>query len=776
MTFVFLLAQFLVISTILLGMARIGMTPVVVVVATMQLFQAILGATMYWEFAEGLLLSPGSAVYFASNIAILLYVYETRGTGAARTIFYTIVGSNLVIVLLSTLIYAHTRVVTPINFLDFPPELFRISLSAAVVGTTVLALTQLIALTIFNMIRSRWPNAPSPFPMTAALTIALVVDTFGYLIPLFWSDPNLSSMLASGTISKGAAGLIFGITWGAWAQLYRSQHSESLRQLFEALMWADETESFRSNTAEVYGKKQSLLDSDRFISSSADASRGDQNWTEDNYRRWLTSLPYGVCVFRDGTITLTNENFAAQVGERAGTKLDGSPIGAYLHKRDLDELERARSMLDDDVKNPAYEHELRRADGTTLTVESVLIKATLQGSEASILMTRDITEVKQLRDQMSHTKRLSALGTLAATIAHEINNPLSFILANHSYMLRVIEQLKAELSPELAAEFDELADAATDSQEGAQRIRTVVQELGNFTRTDSDEISTVNVATIIESSVNMAMPQIKHRAQLACDIDEIPPVDANDQRLGQVVLNLLINAAQAIEPGAKTENEIHISASAESNAVYVRIRDTGCGIDSQIQDRIMEPFFTTKTADKGTGLGLATCQSIIESFDGKLGFESTPGEGSTFWFRLPVASSPQVEEDIEPPPESDTAGRGNILLIDDEQMLARSFSRMLDGHEITTCSSGGQALALLEENDDFDIIFCDIMMPNMTGIQFYEELQTRNPSLIERLVFITGGAYTDATQSFLESVDPPCQLKPLDWYEVHTLVDDKIAK
>jgi signal transduction histidine kinase len=296
---------------------------------------------------------------------------------------------------------------------------------------------------------------------------------------------------------------------------------------------------------------------------------------------------------------------------------------------------------------------------------------------------------------------------LTATVAHEINNPLAYLLANQDFVIKTIERLKPSASPQLAAQLDDLVEAAADAREGAHRIQSVVGELKKFTRTEALEVSPVDVAEVIDSSINMAMPQIKHRAQLVRDVDDVPTVDAHSQRLGQVLLNLLVNAAQSIEEGAYADNEIRVSATTEHGSVVVRVSDTGTGIDPDIRDRIMEPFYTTKPAGEGTGLGLATCRTIVASFGAEMGFDSTVGKGSTFWVRLPISSTRTREADddghLEPEPNS----QRRVLFIDDERALARACARMMIPHDVTICSSGGEALALLEENTDFDIIFCD---------------------------------------------------------------------
>ncbi len=767
MSSLFLLLEFLVVSSVLLGCARVGVTPVVVAVAAMQFIQATLGASIYWHFGHGLLLSPGSCIFFASNIAALLYIYASRGAAAARSVFYAIVGSNLLVVVLSALIFAHMRAVPPVNFLNLPAQVFDHSLMSALTGTIVLTLTQLVALTLFTRVRSSWPSAPLPVAMSLALATALAFDTVGYLVPLFWSDPHLTNLLLSGVASKATAGVAFGVTWGLWGQRrHGKRRAESLRHLFKVLMWTDRAESFRSETAALY--RQTPPDSAGSEASLAD----DRTWSEHRFHTWLSQLPFGVCVVAEGKIRLANTNFVAQTNEASLDAVRGKAIDRYVDARDIHKLVERAEINHDDGSSNAAEHQLHRADGTTLAVESVLMEIDFEDRPAKLLMVRDITEKKQLLDQVSHADRLAAVGTMTATVAHEINNPLTFVLSNQSYVLEVLERLQADASPPLAQSLQDIAEAVADARAGAQRIRSVVNELRTFARTDHQPTEAVDLAEVIDSSVSMAMAQIKQRARLVRQVGELPPVEASPQRLGQVVLNLLVNAAQAIDEGATSENEVRVSASTDAERVVVRISDTGCGIAPEDRAHIMEPFYTTKPADQGTGLGLATCKSIIESFGGDLGFESAVGEGSTFWFSLPISTATASDADQPAdPPAAATHPGARILFVDDEVVLGRAFARVMADDRVTTCQAGAEALSRLEGGADFDIIFCDLMMPNMTGMQLYERLLDTRPALAERVVFVTGSAYTDSATAFLKNVDRPCLDKPFDWDEVRALVE-----
>jgi CheY-like chemotaxis protein len=229
-----------------------------------------------------------------------------------------------------------------------------------------------------------------------------------------------------------------------------------------------------------------------------------------------------------------------------------------------------------------------------------------------------------------------------------------------------------------------------------------------------------------------------------------------------VFLNLLLNALQAFKSERASENTITVAISMIADEhVVIEIADTGPGIPADIQDRLFEPFFTTKDIGEGTGLGLYVCFNIVESMGGTIEVDSELGRGSTFRILLPVASW----EPTPPPsliPEQTNSRPARILLVDDEAAILRAFRRVLAGNQIRTARSVFEAQKELEEDHDIDVILCDVMMPDATGLELYQILQQKWPELANRVVFVTGGLLSSKLRRELSRLPNRCLDKPVD--------------
>jgi PAS domain S-box-containing protein len=393
---------------------------------------------------------------------------------------------------------------------------------------------------------------------------------------------------------------------------------------------------------------------------------------------------------------------------------------------------------------------------------------------------RDITEQKhaaerlaeanEIREKMQRqlvfADRMASVGTLAAGIAHEINNPLGTVVANVAMMLEVLEAAAAPSREQLT----ELREMAVDVAAGAERIRTIVRGLKTFSRPEQARPAVIDPRRVLELSIDMTINEIRHRARLVKDFGPIPLVDGDEARLGQVFVNLLVNAAQALPEGETAANEIRLVTSTDAaGRAVVEVRDTGAGIPAAIIDRVFDPFFTTKPVGVGTGLGLSICHNNVEAMGGEITVKSEEGRGTTFRVVLPAASAAVVEA-VAPPVPRAAKACASVLVVDDEPAIGLVLRRVLREHEVKVVSTAKEALALLGAGAHFDVILSDLMMPEMTGMDFHEELTRHFPEVAARVVFVSGGAFTPAARAFLARVPNLRIDKPFDPASVRELI------
>jgi len=388
-------------------------------------------------------------------------------------------------------------------------------------------------------------------------------------------------------------------------------------------------------------------------------------------------------------------------------------------------------------------------------------------------LARRLRELREAQEQLIIADRRTSVGTLAAGVAHEVNNPLAYLTSNIRYVLSELPELQETLMPGCPPEartrteetWQEMTDALTEAAEGCSRVQSIVQSLKSFSRGDDDTRHAVELPHSLETAISMASNELRHRARLVRAYQPVPYVNANEVQLVQVFLNLLINAAHAIEPGAADQNEVRISTwRGEDGHVRVSITDTGSGMSPEVRSRLFTPFFTTKPVGVGTGLGLSVCQGIITKLGGHIEVHSEQGHGSTFTVVLPAAPSssakalPQATASARPASRS-----GHVLVVDDDPFVASSLRRVLEReYAITLASSAREALDHLRQGVTFDLILCDLMMPEMSGMDFYAELQRLYPSQAKGVLFFTGGAFTEATRDFIARQADRVLPKPIE--------------
>lgn len=411
---------------------------------------------------------------------------------------------------------------------------------------------------------------------------------------------------------------------------------------------------------------------------------------------------------------------------------------------------------------PAVERELRTCRGNALQVELSALRLSWRGEPAILVTTNDISSRKNLEHKLREADRLASVGTLAAGVAHEVNNPLAYVIAN----LAFAEQNLGPSTP-----LDVL-EAVREAHEGVERVRQVVSDLKTFTRHDAQMLP-VGLRKLIHGTAKIAAADIRHRARLEIEIATDSLVLANESRLSQVFLNLLLNACHAIPDGA--QGLIRVSAKDVGSEMVAEVSDNGVGIPAAILDRVLDPFFTTKPIGIGSGLGLSVCKNIIEGYGGRIELQSAEGRGTTARLFLPIH---QITRALEPSPRAQDQPRRTsrlkrkVLAIDDDPMVLRSLKRVLRTHDLTLASSGQAALEVLSEREDFDVILCDLMMPGVTGMDVYEHLLESAPETARRIVFLSGGAVTEHAKRVLRQAPNRRFEKPLTPSELQAIVNE----
>jgi PAS domain S-box-containing protein len=441
----------------------------------------------------------------------------------------------------------------------------------------------------------------------------------------------------------------------------------------------------------------------------------------------------------------------------------------FVHPEDVQAM-RERSSQMAVSGNPLLprEYRVRRRDGAWILTEVHSMPIEWEGHNGILGFARDVSARKETEARLMRSDRLAALGTLLAGIAHEMNNPLTFALLG-------IEQAHAALQEAMPSRevADRLRQILTDVGQGIDRVAAVVRQLRVSARPETEQRGFIDLRVVIESALRMAQNEIRHRAQLETDLPAagVGIVAGSPQQLEQVFLNLLVNATQAL-PEGRHENRIRVSLRRSSEReVVAEVWDNGVGIAPALLRRVFDPFFTTKPVGLGMGLGLSICHGIVTSHAGTIVVESAPEAGTTFRLTFPVALS-LVQEAMPPAPatprpalDGDGLGRTpRILVVDDEALLCRMVQRMLqDRFEVTQALDARAALAQIEADPGlYDLVLCDLMMPDMTGMDLYEAVATRHPALARRFVFMTGGAFTARASAFVASMSVPLLEKPFD--------------
>ncbi len=501
-----------------------------------------------------------------------------------------------------------------------------------------------------------------------------------------------------------------------------------------------------------------------------------------SFRQVLDSAPDGIAVVRDDKLVYANHALATCFGHESPDDLLGASPWSLLARDDRAEAESwMREILEAKAapqppasarQAPAREYLGVRVDGAVVALDiSASYVENFDGLPALVLFVRDATEKRRAMAQVIMADRLVATGMLAAGAALELNNPLSYIASNLTFLAEEATKLEGELGKERAHEMTQVIGEA---KAGIERIRTIVRDLRSLSHTDDQDRGRVEVRGALESALSMAWSEMRSVANVTKDLVASPRVLANEGRLIQLFLALFTNAAQAMERKNADANEIRVSLNQDETSVTVEISDNGRGIPEDQLEKVFDPLYSARSGGN-TGLGLSVAHGIVQSLGGSLTIQSAPQRGTTVRVVFPaearVPSPTPMAAAASMPPE-----QARVLLVDDEPLISASLRRLLMRDcEVVIANGGAEALAHLKLDDGFDVIFCDLMMPDVTGMDVYAELKKDRPEIAERLVFLTGAGFTPRIQEFLNRVSNARMDKPVDVQKIRTMVRDRSA-
>ncbi len=556
---------------------------------------------------------------------------------------------------------------------------------------------------------------------------------------LITSTPWLLVLLALTAVSgAGAAYVGLGsVPWGLFVAM------ATIGSLLSILLHATRRYAVGRLQKMTIQAERSQREAEAALRASEETARSLERAQHD-MQGILDKSPEAILIQRDGKIAYMNPAFldCLRIDE-------DDAIGQPVQTLSLDgkslPMTRTQAML-------------KRTDGQAVLMqlsEPALVQ--YQGHSSSLVMGRDITEKdSELQAKLVLADRMAAVGVLASGVAHEINNPMAYVLGN----LEVLDADLNALTPGMKDEHrTELRELIADCLHGGRRVGEIVKELRIIAHPEDSELAG-DLCQAIKSAERMASNHIRHKSSsMVVSIpDDVPTVAASTARLSQVFLNLLINAAQSLD-ARDSRNQITVTArvAKSATAIEVEVRDTGSGMTPESQRRLFEPFFTTKDVGEGSGLGLYFCRNEMARIGGTIGFESEVGVGSSFRVTIPIAEGTDREKVSVS--SHVTPSKLGVLIIDDEPLVARSLGRLLVGHDVSIARTAAEAFELLDKKD-FDIIFCDLMMPEVSGAELYEQVTTKRSELSERFVFITGGSFSPGNDAMLEKRTNQVLYKP----------------
>lgn len=496
--------------------------------------------------------------------------------------------------------------------------------------------------------------------------------------------------------------------------------------------------------------------------------------SEERYRLLVETLPDGVMLHDSRSMLFLNSVGRRILGIPEDFAVEKLQYQDFVTSDDKDNATtRIRAVLEKGENVSPSERRIHTADGRDIWIEIAAVPFRKGSQRMGLAVFRDLTETKQAqaeierqREALHQSEKLSALGSLLAGVAHELNNPLSIAVAQAVLLEETNKDPK-------------IIKRAKDIRSAAERCARIVKTFLSMARQQTPERTSVDINELIRNALElMGYTLGSSGVEIETDLaDKLPAIWGDADQLHQIIANLIVNAQQAMAATADHRKlSIGTHFDAEAGMVTLVLDDSGPGVPENLRSRIFDPFYTTKPIGVGTGIGLAVCHGVVETHGGTIEAVESPLGGARFIVRLPPAAA--IDAVAAEKPETATVPEGRfVLVVDDEPDIAEALAEILAlyGHRTEIAESGASALARIAEND-YDLIVTDLRMPDMDGAALYKALQSDHPQLCGRMVIVTGDTLQSSAREFLETTGLPNIEKPFVPDDVEKAVNQALER